>query len=211
MFIILAAGSSYLIGSIPVGYILSKCLRGIDIRCQGSGNVGATNVFRVIGPIPGIIVLVLDMLKGLIPVTILADFVLHYTANLDPVLVRLMMAVAAVCGHNWTVFLQFKGGKGVATIAGALVGLSLKIPPLGLIAGLSLVVWLVTLLITRYVSLASMVAVCLLPLLTAIFNQPLKLVIFAAALAMFTLFRHKSNIRRLMRGEERKIFSPKKD
>ncbi|NQT00124.1 MAG: glycerol-3-phosphate acyltransferase, partial [Candidatus Omnitrophica bacterium] len=129
---------AYLLGSIPTGYIFARLLRGIDIRSFGSGNFGATNVFRVVSPAAGVAVLVLDILKGVISVTVLADYALNSSAGLDPVLVRLVLGVVAVCGHNWTAFLKFKGGKGVATTAGALLGLSFKIPELGLIAGLCL-------------------------------------------------------------------------
>jgi glycerol-3-phosphate acyltransferase PlsY len=193
---------SYLVGSIPVGYIFGRVLKGIDIRHYGSGNVGATNVFRVLGPIPGVIVLTLDMIKGLLPVTVIADFVLGF----DHILVRLILGLVAVCGHNWTIFLKFKGGKGVATTAGALLGLSLKIPQFGLIALLCLGIWVLVLLTTGFVSLSSISASIALPVFMLIFDQPLKLLIFAVLLCLFVLVRHKSNISRLLRGEEKKIF-----
>ena len=148
---VLAIVLSYLLGSIPVGYILTRVLRNIDIRRYGSGNFGATNVFRVVSPAAGVAVLVLDIVKGVIPVTLFGDFLLHSLPQLEPILVRLSLGIAAVCGHNWTVFLKFKGGKGVATTAGALLGLSLKIPSLGLIAGLCLGIWALVVLITGFV------------------------------------------------------------
>ncbi|UCB57658.1 MAG: glycerol-3-phosphate 1-O-acyltransferase PlsY [Candidatus Omnitrophota bacterium] len=204
--LILALILSYLLGSIPVGYILSRALKGIDIRKHGSGNFGATNVFRVVSPWAGIVVLVLDALKGTLPVTVLGDFLMQSSPGLDEVLVRLLLGVAAVCGHNWTLFLKFKGGKGVATSAGALLGLSFKIPQLGLIAGLCLGVWILILLATGFVSLASIGASVALPLFMLGFNQPLKLIIFSVALCLFVVYRHKSNIGRLLRKEEKKIF-----
>jgi len=203
---ILATVLSYLVGSIPMGYILTKGLKGIDIRRYGSGNPGATNVFRVVGPVAGVAVLALDMLKGLIPVMVFGDFVLRSLPGLDQILVRLILAVAAVCGHNWTVFLNFKGGKGMATSAGALVGLSFRIPALGLIVGLCLGIWILVLLTTGYVSLSSIIAALALPIFMVVFNQPFKLVIFAVALCLFAVYRHKSNISRLLRGEEGRIF-----
>ena len=203
---ILLVAFSYLLGSIPVGYILTRILKRVDIRRCGSGNPGATNVFRVVNPGAGVTALALDMLKGIIPVTAFADFLLHSQGGLDQITVRLILAIAAVCGHNWTIFLNFKGGKGVATSAGVLVGLSFKIPDLGLIVGLCLGVWLLVLLTTGYVSLSSIITVSALPIFMLVFNQPFKLVIFAAALCLFVVYRHKSNIRRLLRGEEGRIF-----
>lgn len=201
---------SYLLGSIPVGYMLGRALKGIDVRQYGSGNFGATNVFRVISPTVGIAVLILDMLKGVIAVTVIADLTLVRLVAFDPIFLRLILGVASVCGHNWTAFLKFKGGKGVATSAGALLGLSFKIPQFGLIAGLCLGIWILTVLLTGFVSLASILAAFSLPFFLLIFDQPFKLLVFGVALCLFVVYRHKSNIRRLLRGEEKKIFSPKK-
>lgn len=208
--LILAIILSYLLGSIPVGYILSRALKGIDIRRFGSGNFGATNVFRVINPTAGVAVLVLDMLKGVIPATVIGDFALRISPGLDPILVRLLLGIAAVCGHNWTIFLRFKGGKGVATTAGALLGLSFKIPHLGLIAGLCLGVWALVVLTTGYVSLGSIVASVVLPIFMMFFQQPFKLLVFGVLLCFLVVYRHKSNISRLFRGEEKKIFNSAK-
>lgn len=204
--LILAIILSYLLGSVPVGYILGRLLKGIDIRRYGSGNFGATNVFRVVSPVAGVVVLVLDMLKGVIAVIVIGDFLLHSLPQLDQVLVRLSLGLAAVCGHNWTLFLKFKGGKGVATTAGALLGLSFKIPQLGLIAVFCLGVWVLVVLITGFISLASIVASLALPLFMLVFKQPFRLLIFGVVLCLFVVYRHKSNIRRLLRGEEKRIF-----
>ncbi len=209
MFVLMAI-MAYLLGAIPVGFVLTKFIRGIDIRKYGSGNFGATNVYRVVGKIPGIVVLVLDMLKGFIPVTLFGDLLLQRAAGLDPIFVRTVMAMSAVCGHNWTIFLGFKGGKGIATTAGALLGLSLTIPQLGLIMGVCLAVWLIVVLITGFVSLGSMAAALTLPICMILFNQPFKLLIFSAILCLFAMYRHKSNIRKLLQGEEKKVFSAKK-
>ncbi|MBL7091915.1 MAG: glycerol-3-phosphate 1-O-acyltransferase PlsY [Candidatus Omnitrophica bacterium] len=204
--LILAIILSYLLGSIPVGYILARLLKDIDIRRYGSGNFGATNVFRAVSPVAGVVVLVLDMLKSVIAVIVIGDFLLHSLPQLDQVLVRLSLGLAAVCGHNWTVFLKFKGGKGVATTAGALLGLSFKIPQLGLIAVFCLGVWVLVVLITGFISLASIVASLALPLFMLVFNQPFRLLIFGVVLCLFVVYRHKTNIRRLLRGEEKKVF-----
>ncbi|MBN3038708.1 MAG: glycerol-3-phosphate 1-O-acyltransferase PlsY [Candidatus Omnitrophica bacterium] len=196
----------YLLGSIPFGYIITRGLRNIDIRNHGSGNVGATNVFRVVGPIPGISVFILDMLKGLTAVIFIAGLVLRTEPCIDTTLLRLIYAVACVCGHNWTIFLNFKGGKGMATSAGVIIGLSLKIPSLGMIFLLCMGFWVLILLISGTVSLASIAAAFLLPIFMVVFNQSLELIIFAVALCLFAIYRHKTNISRLLRGEEKKFF-----
>jgi len=126
MFFALAAvAAAYIVGSIPTAYIFGKMLKGIDIRKYGSGNVGATNVFRTVGKLPGIIVLVLDYIKGFIPVTLFPQVVRMLTD--DPVaesgILIIAIASAAIAGHIWTCFLGFKGGKGVATTAGVMTGL----------------------------------------------------------------------------------------
>lgn len=204
--LILAIICAYLFGAIPVGYILTKLLKGIDIRHFGSGNVGATNVFRAVGPFAGTVVLILDILKGLISVTLLGDFLISNSTGLDPLLVRLFLAVAAVAGHNWTIFLEFKGGKGIATTVGVLLGLSFKLPALGLILGLCLGIWALVVLVTGYISLGSIIAACALPISMSIFNQPVKLIIFSALLCVLAIYRHNANIRRLLHGEEKSVF-----
>lgn len=196
---------SYLLGSIPTGYIFARVLRHIDIRRYGSKNIGATNVFRIVGPPAGLTVLILDMLKGVIAVTVFGDFALVGLPEIDEVLLRLILGFTSVCGHNWTIFLQFKGGKGVATTVGLLLGVSFKVSALGLILGICLLLWLLVVLITGYVSLASLAASVALPIFLAVFNQPLSLIIFTVVLCLFVIYRHKSNIRRLLRGQERKI------
>lgn len=204
--LILAIILSYFVGAIPIGYIFSRVLKGIDIRKYGSGNIGATNVFRVVSPPAGLVVLLLDMLKGLLPVVILGDMLSGY----DPVFIRILLGITAVCGHNWTIFLQFKGGKGIATTAGVLLGLSIKVHSLGIIALLCLLIWMAVVWTTGYVSLGSILAACAFPILMLVFGQPVKLVLFAAALGLFAIYRHKSNIYKLLRGEEHKIFPRKK-
>ena len=197
---------SYLIGALPTGYILTRALKGVDIRKYGSGNVGATNVYRVVGPAAGIIVLILDILKGAVPVVVLGDLLLAWSGGMDADIMRLGLGVAAVCGHNWPVFLRFKGGKGVATSAGVLLGLSLRLPQLGLLLGLCIGVWLLGLLVTGFVSLASILAALALPIFALIFGQPFKLLIVTVLLCLFVVYRHKSNISRLLKGEEKRIF-----
>ncbi len=206
--IILGLILSYLIGSIPTAYIFGKTYRGIDIRDHGSGNVGATNVFRVLGKGPGIIVLVLDIIKGILPVAILPD-ILGLTQNVP----RLLMAVAAVSGHNWTVFLNFQGGKGIATSLGVLIGLTIKIAGLRFVLLLTVMVWLLCFLLTGFVSLSSILAATLLPVLMVITVQPLEIICMGVVFCVFVVLRHRPNIKRLLAGQEPRvnIFSARKN
>ena len=206
LWVIITAILSYLLGAIPFGYLITRFLRHSDIRKMGSGNPGATNVFRMVGPVPGVVTLILDVLKGLVCVVFISNLALRTEPCMSSVLVLLIMGAAAVCGHNWTVFLKFKGGKGMATSAGVMIGLSIRIPQVAIIVGLCFGVWLLVLLLTGYVSLASITTACALPICMVVFSQPLELIVFAVALCLFAVYRHKSNIGRLLRGEEKKMF-----
>lgn len=192
---------AYLIGSIPTAYIFGKVLKGIDIRQYGSGNVGATNAARTIGKGPGIIVLILDFLKGFLVVIVMPlclralipDFFIFY-GFVYPVL-----GLAVISGHIWTCFLSFKGGKGVATTAGVMAGLS---------AGIflaCLAVWGIIFLIWKYVSLASIVAAVSLPIFAVIFGKDLSFILFCVILCMGGVYTHRSNIKRLIQGNETRI------
>ncbi|MDE1919975.1 MAG: glycerol-3-phosphate 1-O-acyltransferase PlsY [Candidatus Omnitrophica bacterium] len=197
---------AYLIGSIPVAYIFGRVLKKIDIREHGSGNMGATNAFRVLGKGPGTAVLLLDIIKGIIPVTLLAD---AFGLN-DPVSL-VLIAVAAVAGHNWTVFLGFKGGKGMATSLGVLTGLAVQLPGLRIILGLATLIWAVIFLASGFVSLASITAAVALPVLMVVFEAPFVLKLLAIILCILIVFRHRPNIRRLVKGQENRVslFRPK--
>jgi glycerol-3-phosphate acyltransferase PlsY len=191
--------AAYIIGSIPTAYIFGRVLKGIDIREYGSGNIGATNVFRVIGKGPGIAVLVIDIIKGFICATYLASGFLYLAPVTRPELYRILAGLSAIAGHNWTLFLKFKGGKGVAASAGVVIGLIPKIFWLGFL------VWLITFFITGFVSLGSIVAVISIPIFTLAFGEPVEIVVFMCLLCLIIVYKHKSNIRRLARGEEKKI------
>ena len=192
--------ASYLIGAIPTGYLAGRILKNIDIREHGSKNMGATNVMRTLGKGPGMVVLLIDILKGILPILIFANaFDLHQPE------VLVALGVCSVIGHNWTVFLGFKGGKGVATTLGVLIGLSLEIPGIRPVLLLTIVVWMILFLIFGYVSLASIAAGVALPLLMVYFNEPFALKIMSILLCVFVVFRHRSNISRLTRGQENSI------
>ncbi|MDO8602650.1 MAG: glycerol-3-phosphate 1-O-acyltransferase PlsY [Candidatus Omnitrophota bacterium] len=191
--------AAYIIGSIPTAYIFGRVLKGIDIREYGSGNVGATNVFRVIGKAPGIIALIIDIIKGFVCATYLASGFMYLAPVTRPELYRILAGLFAIVGHNWTIFLKFKGGKGVATSAGVVIGLIPKIFWLGFL------VWLITFFITGFVSLGSIVGVISVPIFTLAFGEPAEIVVFMCFLCLIIVYKHKPNIRRLARGEEKRI------
>lgn len=200
--IILLIGTvvSYIFGSIPTAYIFGKLLKGIDIREHGSGNVGATNVFRVLGKWPGIVVLLLDIYKGFWVVGIVSEIL-----GMTLVWQRVLMSVAVVAGHNYTLFLGFKGGKGVATSLGALLGLTLRIPSIGPVLLVSLGVFLLVFLTSRIVSLSSICAAAALPLMTFILPQPPEIRFLGILIGVFVIYRHRPNIQRLVAGTEPKV------
>jgi glycerol-3-phosphate acyltransferase PlsY len=196
---------SYLIGSIPTAYIFGRVLKGIDIRKFGSGNVGATNALRVLGKGPGIAVLVLDIIKGLLPVIFLGNFLGYRAAFITDGTLRLILGLSCICGHNWTAFLRFKGGKGIATTFGVLLGLSLKITGLKLILALVVLTWLITFLMVRIVSVASVLAGIALPIFTILLRQARGLISASILLCIFIILRHMTNLKRVFQGKEPRL------
>jgi len=202
IYIILAIILAYFLGSIPTAYIFGKVLKGIDIRRHGSGNVGATNVFRTVGKVSGIIVLVIDFLKGFIAVTLLPFYLQKFLPEpiaSYPFNIVIFLGAAAVCGHIWTVFLGFKGGKGVATMAGVVAGLS------AVVLFSCLGVWILVFAIWRYVSLASIVVAVILPVFAIASGGDLYFLIFCAIFSIIGIYRHRENIKRLIQGTEKKL------
>ncbi len=188
-----AALVGYLLGSVPTGLLIGKWLCNIDIRQYGSKNIGTTNMFRTLGAKPASIVLLGDMGKGMLAVlfaNLLAD-------NSLPV--SLTGGLAAVLGHNYPVFLNFKGGRGVATAFGVLCLLQPKV------VMIVFPVWLAIVFLTRYVSLGSVVAAFIAPIAAWWFDYQFPLVLFTTFAAAFVIIRHKDNIRRLLAGTESKI------
>jgi glycerol-3-phosphate acyltransferase PlsY len=196
--------TSYLVGSIPTSIIASKLLRGIDIREHGSGNAGATNVFRVLGWRVGTVVLLVDIAKGLIPT------ILFYKIGLQgvewPIInLKIVSGLSAVFGHIWTIFAGFKGGKGVGTGAGMLMGLT----PIAVLIGLIIFILIVS--ITRYVSLGSILASISIPI--TVFLQyfqnressSVTLLILSLIIPILIIFTHRSNIQRLLGGKENRV------
>ncbi len=217
-----------LAGSIPFGLLIARSC-GVDIRSHGSGNIGATNVLRVCGKKPGITCLILDLLKGFIPVVLAVNLLpiegrqvqvpvgfLNQWSHVVPAMdalgaqvVHILTALAAVIGHNHSPWVGFKGGKGVATSAGVLLALM----PVGVL--LLLAVWMIAFLASRYVSLASVAAAISLPLMTlygswthgriqdGTWNKPL--FVLALLIAVMVVWKHRSNLKRLRDGTENRF------
>lgn len=192
---------SYVVGSIPAAYIMGRWCRGIDIRDHGSGNMGATNVFRVLGKTPGIIVLLFDAFKGVVA-TVLVPKLFYVESQLA---INILAGVCAVCGHNWTLFLKFRGGKGIATSLGILIGLCFVLPNFWLVLVCVILTFVITLLISRFVSLGSLCAATLLPVMVLITDQPRSVLLFSLLISVFVFLRHRSNIVRLLNKTESKI------
>jgi len=189
--------ASYLIGAIPMAIIVGRVVGGIDIRTAGSGNAGATNVYRLFGMKPYLVVLAFDMFKGWAAVALVAPM---GAGVMTGERTAIYCGVAAVAGHVWTVFAGFRGGKGVATAGGAMMGLA----PLVAVAAVG--VYLAVTLATQYVALGSMAAAACSPLLVYLLvpAAPAELYLLCLGLAAFIIFTHRVNIRRLLAGEERK-------
>lgn len=188
-------GLSYLLGATPTSYWVGRAFHGLDLREHGSGNLGATNAFRVLGWKSALPVILVDVAKGWLPVWLFADL----AGVAFPW--ALAFGTAAIVGHMFSVWVGFKGGKGMATSAGVFLALA----PWAVLAGF--LIWLAVALVTGYVSLASVVVSAALPPL--VWGTPHQggstLVAFSAALAAFVIFKHRSNIGRLMRGEENRF------
>lgn len=197
--------ASYLLGSIPTGFLWGKA-RGIDVRTVGSGNIGATNVMRTLGKGPGVAVLLLDAAKGFLPVFFAPRLLMFFQLGGDDEAARhfttalqIVCCICVIAGHNWTCWLKFKGGKGVATSAGALLAF-LHLPLL-----CALGVWLIVFAVWRYVSLASICAAAAIPFATWLIQKDVSLLIFTAVIGAVAIYKHKTNIQRLLAGTENQV------
>jgi glycerol-3-phosphate acyltransferase PlsY len=190
---------AFLAGSIPFGIIFTK-RTGIDIRKTGSKNIGATNVLRSAGKLPAFLTLICDVLKGALPV-LLCTFLLEKfgISKYQKEFWIVITGLSAVAGHIFSVFLSFRGGKGVATGFGVI---SVIRPSVALIL---LLIWLGVAFITRYSSLAAIISICSLPIIFVIRNESPIMLVFSIAVGSMIIMRHSSNIKRLLRGEEAKI------
>ncbi len=186
----------YLIGSIPTGYLIVKAKTGEDIRNVGSGSTGATNVKRVLGKDWFFIVMLLDAIKGAFPVVIAYLFLTKYAQyGITPV----AAAIGVLVGHSKSIFLGFTGGKSVASGVGTILALSL---PVGLITA---AIWGAVTWISKYVSLGSIIALALTPVLMWAFKQPVGYIVYCAIGALYIIWLHRENIKRLIKGEENKV------
>jgi glycerol-3-phosphate acyltransferase PlsY len=199
---------AYLLGSFPTSIIAGKVLRGIDIREHGSGNAGGTNVFRVLGWKPGLVVTAVDVFKGFIAAAWLPLWIAPDMTHLP--FLQLAAGIAAVFGHIWTIFAGFRGGKGVGTAAGMLLALFSEA------VIYCILVFAVVLLLTRYVSLSSISAAVTFPVVLTVFRYlldrevPLPFYIFSFFAAALIIYTHRANIKRLLNGNENRIGRPKK-
>jgi glycerol-3-phosphate acyltransferase PlsY len=190
---VLAVVLGYLIGSISFSFLYGKWFQGIDIRKHGSGNAGATNTLRVLGTVPALTVLILDIGKGVLAVWI------GWWIDPMSLWIPIAAAIAVILGHNWPLFFSFRGGKGIATMIGTVATLCF-IP--GLAAGL---IGIVSIVLTRYVSLGSLLFAGLLPVSLWMFGREIELIIFSLVIGALAFYRHRGNIVKLMQGKEHKI------
>ncbi len=203
--LILILLASYLTGSIPTSIIIGKVTKGIDIREHGSGNAGGTNVFRVLGWKYALVVVVFDVFKGWLPTAVYATSLQSLPIQ-DIGVIQILCGFAAVLGHIYTIFAGFKGGKGVGTVGGMLIALFPTAVPL------CLIVFVITLILTGYVSVGSILAAISLPIFLFILPPlgiadpaPLSLLVFSLLIPWFIIFTHRSNISRLRNGSENRF------
>jgi glycerol-3-phosphate acyltransferase PlsY len=209
LFAVLLAG--YLIGSFPTAILIGKIVRGwdFDIRHEGSGNAGGTNVFRVLGWQPGLIVTLIDVFKGVVATAWVSQWQPFGTPYIDSTVMPILTGLAAVCGHIWTVFANFRGGKGVGTAGGMIIALY----PVAAIVCLA--IFVVVVFYTRYVSLGSIIAALSLPvvlwLMQILINKDVSdaLFQFSILVGVLIVFTHRKNIRRLIEGTENRFGKPR--
>lgn len=198
---------AYIMGSIPTAVWVGKYFYDVDIREHGSKNAGATNTFRVLGKRAGIVVLIVDILKGFIAVKLGGTFSEYY-ANSNPLVnFKIILGIAAVAGHIFPVFANFRGGKGVATLFGVVIAMHWEA------ACTSACIFLVVFIVSKYVSLGSMLAAIVYPFIIVWVykTQATSMIYFSMAIAVVVLFTHQKNIERLVKGEESKMNLRKKN
>ena len=191
----LALAASYLLGSVPTGYLLVKWVKRVDVRTIGSGNIGATNTARAAGKGLAAVVFIIDVVKGLVPALVFA----RAGWPGGGIVAQVACGACAVVGHIFPVFLGFNGGKGVATAIGFMAGTS----PMGL--ALFLCVWVAGMGLFGYVSVGSILAAATIPLSQVIWHQPLAGVLIGAAVAVLIIYRHRLNVQRLIQGKEHRL------
>jgi acyl phosphate:glycerol-3-phosphate acyltransferase len=186
--------AAYLIGAFPTSFVVARLVRGIDLREHGSGNLGATNAFRILGWRAATPIFIIDIAKGFMPA-----FYFPRVDGREAALWALVYGAAAIIGHMFSVYVGFKGGKGVATGAGVFLALS----PIAVLVGLG--IWTLLVALTGYVSLASIAAAAALPVLVAVTGAAREVLLLSVLLSVFVIYAHRANIRRLLRGEEHRF------
>ncbi|MDF2924374.1 MAG: acyl-phosphate glycerol 3-phosphate acyltransferase [Paenibacillaceae bacterium] len=189
---------AYLLGSVSFSYLLGRMLKGIDIRKHGSGNAGATNTLRVLGTGPAIAVLLLDAAKGM------AAVLLPVLLGQDSIWVQIACGIAVIAGHNWPVYFGFKGGKGIASTIGVMATLAF-LP--ALFAG---IIAIAVIAVTRYVSVGSLLFAGFIPVFILLLQRPWPIFLLSLLIAVFAFVRHRSNISKLMKGQENKLGKTKR-
>jgi glycerol-3-phosphate acyltransferase PlsY len=189
-------GTAYLLGAIPFGKLIARRVARIDITHRGSGNIGATNVARELGIVWGVITLILDMLKGFLPAFLYARYFLQ--AGFEFEICLSAIGVSALLGHQFSIFMGFRGGKGVATA----IGIYLALSPLACL--IAVIIFILTVYIWDFISLGSMLAAILMPVLLAFFGTPQPIMTSSIIVAALICFAHRGNIKRLLKGKERK-------
>ena len=196
--VILLLITSFFLGSVPFGYLVSKYLKKIDIREYGSGNIGTANIFRVLGVRYALLVLIGDCLKGLLAV--------HFAklTTIENINLQLLVGLFAIIGHNWSIFLKFKGGKGIATTFGVIMSIYPNI------AFISAIIWITLVVAFKFAALGSIASIFSMLILSFIFETPVQFKYFLIVINLLAIFRHRSNIVRLLQHREKKII-PNKD
>jgi acyl phosphate:glycerol-3-phosphate acyltransferase len=192
---------AYLYGSIPWGYLLCRIFKNIDIRKYGSGNIGATNVYRAAGGVLAISVLVLDILKGLLPV-LFANVLLEKIYGYSEPIYLIAVGIASILGHNFSIFLCGKGGKGVSTSFGVIIGL-FPFPAL-----IGLLIWMIVIAVTRYVSVGAITASLSLPVFVHLFYKNPVFTTTGIIISLLIIYTHRANLKRLIEKKENKIKLP---
>jgi len=190
---IIAVAASYLLGSISFSILIARWVKGIDIRQHGSGNAGATNTLRVLGKGPAAAVFLLDVAKGI------AAVLIGQWLGEGEIWVPILCGAAAITGHNWPIWFRFKGGKGIATTIGVMATLAFW--P-ALLAG---IIAIAAIAITRYVSLGSLIFAALLPVFILVLSMPYELFWVSLLICVYAFIRHRTNIVKLVRGQEHKL------
>ncbi len=198
---LIACSAAFFLGAVPNAYIIGTWLKGVDLRKEGSGNVGATNAFRVLGKRIGMLILILDMLKGFVPAMFFVSLFSVPNIGLHQIDMAFLVGLAAVLGHIFTPFLNFKGGKGIATS----IGVFLAVVPLAMLIMLGIIIPVIVL--TRIVSIGSLTGAFLMPPLIKIFHPDASLLFYLTILlSLLIVYRHRDNIKRLLKGAEKKFF-----